>query len=80
MLTTGRDAFQAHLAERGIGTLVHYPVPLPHQPALAAYANAECPVANRVARDVCSLPLHPQLSDADLASVAEAVRAFSART
>jgi len=78
VLTPERDAFQAHLSGRGIGTLVHYPVPIPHQPALARYANAECPVANRVAHAVCSLPLHPHLSDGDLAIVAEAVRSFRA--
>jgi dTDP-4-amino-4,6-dideoxygalactose transaminase len=72
-----RAAFQAHLASRGVGTLVHYPISLPHQPALAAFSRAECPVAKRVADEVCSLPLHPRLSDADLSFVADAVRAFS---
>jgi dTDP-4-amino-4,6-dideoxygalactose transaminase len=77
VLTPSRDALQSHLAGRGIGTLVHYPVSIPDQPALAAWAGADCPVARRVAREVCSLPLHPRLSDADLAVVAGAVRAFS---
>ncbi len=72
VLTPASRAFQAHLADRGIGTLVHYPVPLPHQPALAAVRRTgECPVANRVANEVCSLPLHPGLSDADVPIVAE---------
>jgi dTDP-3-amino-3,4,6-trideoxy-alpha-D-glucose transaminase len=79
VLTSDRAAFQAHLADRGVGTLVHYPVALPDQPALAPYATADCPVASRVARDVCSLPLHPQLSDADLTVVVDAVRAFRPR-
>ena len=35
VLTPRRDAFQAHLVSHGIGTLVHYPVPIPRQPALA---------------------------------------------
>jgi len=76
VLTPHRDAFQSHLAARGIGTLVHYPIPLPQQPALAAYAGAEWPVATRIAREVCSLPLHPHLSDRDQALVIEAVREF----
>ncbi len=79
VLTPEREAFQQHLAARGVGTLVHYPVPIPRQPAMAAYATGDCPVADRVARDVCSLPLHPRLSDADLAVVAEAVHGFGAR-
>ena len=71
-----RDAFQAHLAGHGVGTLVHYPIPLPRQPALAAFARGDCPVADRVAREVCSLPLHPHLSDQDQTVVVEAVRSF----
>ncbi len=79
VLTGQRDRMQAHLAARGIGTLVHYPTPLPRQGAFASLpsgAHADCPVADRVARQVCSLPLHPQLSDADLSRTAEAVHAF----
>ena len=79
VLTPERDAFQAHLADRGIGTLVHYPIALTDQPALAPYATTPCPVAQRVAREVCSLPLHPHLSDAEVALVAESVLSFGAR-
>ena len=79
ILTPERDAFQKHLADRGVGTLVHYPIALTDQPALAAYATSPCPVAQRVAREVCSLPLHPQLSDADLSFVADSVLSFGAR-
>jgi len=71
--TKRRDAFQAHLASRGIGTLVHYPIPLPRQPAMAGLASSPCPVADAAANEVVSLPLHPALSDADLRLVAEAV-------
>jgi len=77
VLAPARDAFQQHLTERGVGTLVHYPVSIPDQPAMATFATADCPVARRVAAEVCSLPLHPQLADADLAVVAEAVRTFA---
>ena len=76
VLTPHRDAFQAHLAAHGVGTLVHYPIPLTHQPALSAFARADCPVANRVSNEVCSLPLHQHLSDSDQAVVVEAVRRF----
>jgi len=79
VLTPERDAFQKHLAERGVGTLVHYPIALTDQAALAPYATVPCPVSQRVAREVCSLPLHPHLSDADVATVAEAVQSFGAR-
>ena len=45
-----RDALQAHLAASGIETLIHYPVPIPRQPALAASDPADCPVAARAVR------------------------------
>jgi dTDP-3-amino-3,4,6-trideoxy-alpha-D-glucose transaminase len=78
VLTERRDAFQAFLAGRGIGTLVHYPIALHRQPAFAALPSAGglCEVAERVAREVVSLPLHPTLSEADSAAVVEAVCAF----
>ena len=76
ILVGDRDAFQAHLAAQGIGTLVHYPVPLPRQEAFASYSPAACPIADRVCADVCSLPLHPRLPDADVDAVAAAVLAY----
>jgi len=68
-----RAAFQAHLTARGIGTLVHYPIPIPRQAALAQAPASHCPVADRVCDEICSLPLHPALTDADADAVAAAV-------
>ena len=48
--TAQRDALQQHLAGDGIETLVHYPVPIPRQPALASQRPADCPAANRALR------------------------------
>ena len=71
-----RSALQAHLASAGIETLVHYPVPVPRQQALASTNPAECPVADRVCSEVLSLPIHPLLRLQDVAEVAGAVRGF----
>jgi dTDP-3-amino-3,4,6-trideoxy-alpha-D-glucose transaminase len=71
-----RDALSAHLAEDGIGTLVHYPVPLSAQHAFAAYEPAECPVASLECAALLSLPLHPRLTDADVTRVTRSVSAF----
>jgi dTDP-4-amino-4,6-dideoxygalactose transaminase len=73
VLTRDRDRFQQHLADRGIGTLVHYPIPVNRQQAFAR-ATGLCPVADRVCAEVCSLPLHPQLTDAEVDLVAAAIR------
>jgi dTDP-4-amino-4,6-dideoxygalactose transaminase len=75
--TPGRDALRAHLAARGIETLIHYPVPVPRQPALAAAQPADCPLAARACDEILSLPLHPALSDDDVEFIAEAVDAFA---
>jgi dTDP-3-amino-3,4,6-trideoxy-alpha-D-glucose transaminase len=71
-----RGALQQHLAERGIETLVHYPVPIPLQPAMAGTSPAACPVAAAACDEVLSLPLHPYFGDRDIADVAAAVREF----
>ncbi len=71
-----RAALQQHLSARGIGTLVHYPIPLPHQPAFAASGPAECPEATAACHEVLSLPLHPGLDDADLRQVVTAIGEF----
>jgi dTDP-4-amino-4,6-dideoxygalactose transaminase len=77
VLTRRRQALEAHLAGRGVETLVHYPLPLPRQQAFAASRPAPCPIADRIANEVLSLPLHPGLSDSDVAFVADAVCAFT---
>ncbi len=74
--TPQRDALQSRLAAEGIETLVHYPIPIPRQPAFAAEASARCPVAETVCREVVSLPLSPALAEEDLLRVAEAVQRF----
>ena len=73
--TRHRAALQQHLIADGIETLVHYPVPIPRQPALASQDPADCPEAARACEEVLSLPLHPGLTDQDVAAVAASVHA-----
>jgi dTDP-4-amino-4,6-dideoxygalactose transaminase len=56
-----RDVVQAALRAAGIETLIHYPVPIPEQPALASERPADCPIATRVCGEILSLPLYPSL-------------------
>jgi len=61
-----RDALQARLQAAGIPAAVHYPVPLNEQPAYAHLCCPDCtPVARQMAREVMSLPMHPDLTEAD---------------
>jgi dTDP-4-amino-4,6-dideoxygalactose transaminase len=78
--TGDRDALQAHMAANGVETLIHYPVSIPHQPALAEQNPGECPVAARVCGEILSLPLHPALRDDEVDEIAAAVHTFQPRT
>jgi dTDP-4-amino-4,6-dideoxygalactose transaminase len=77
VLTDSRDAFQHHMRERGVETLIHYPVPIPRQPALRAASPAMCPVADGVCAQIVSLPMYPGLSDTAVATVVAAAASFS---
>ncbi len=73
-----RDDLQAHLKGNGIGSLVHYPVPIHRQPAYAAHATRALPHTERAAREVLSLPIYPELGDEQARQVAATVRQWSA--
>jgi dTDP-3-amino-3,4,6-trideoxy-alpha-D-glucose transaminase len=68
-----RDTLQADLAAEGIETLIHYPLPIPSQPAFRDFAPALCPVAARACTEVVSLPLHPRMENEDVATVVAAL-------
>jgi len=73
-----RDALRQYLSERGIGTGVHYPVPIHLQEASAflGYRHGDFPVTERLANEVVSLPMYPELTDTQVDTVAEAVAGF----
>jgi len=71
---------QAALRARGIGSGVHYPVPVHLQPAYrgrVALGPAVCRASERAAAEVLSLPMYPELSDAEVAQVCEAIGALT---
>jgi len=71
-----RDRLQRALAEQGIGTLIHYPVPPHRQPAYAELGMPEgsLPLTEQIHREVLSLPLWPGMSEAQVDAVVQAVR------
>ncbi|MGZ8693871.1 MAG: DegT/DnrJ/EryC1/StrS family aminotransferase [Gaiellaceae bacterium] len=74
-----REAFQAALADRGVGTLVHYPRPVHGHPPYARLAGSlSLEVSERLAERVVSLPVYPELTDAEVDHVAESLRAVAA--
>jgi dTDP-3-amino-3,4,6-trideoxy-alpha-D-glucose transaminase len=77
VMLADRDRLQAHLSAAGVETLVHYPVPVPRQPAFLDQQPSACPVADRVSAEVISLPLYPTLPDPELGAIIDAVNAFA---
>ena len=77
--TQNRDGLMKQLKEAGIATGIHYPVPLHMQKAYASmhYSEADLPVATRVAAEIVSLPMFPQLTPLQQASVVEHIRAIT---
>ena len=75
-----RDALRSSLRSQGVGTLVHYPVPVHLQPAYEGRLAGREDLAEteRAAHEVLSLPMYPQLTEADLLTVVKAVRAAAA--
>jgi dTDP-4-amino-4,6-dideoxygalactose transaminase len=71
-----RDALMAALKERGIGTLIHYPIPLHLQPVFARLGGkpGDLPVAEAAAGQIFSLPIYPEMTDGQVRAVTTAVR------
>jgi dTDP-3-amino-3,4,6-trideoxy-alpha-D-glucose transaminase len=74
VLSVQRDRVQAFLLSEGIETLIHYPIPIPRQPALQSETPAPCPHADRVSAQVLSLPLYPSMPESDVDKVVDALR------
>jgi dTDP-4-amino-4,6-dideoxygalactose transaminase len=76
--SAGRDALQQALKDRGVGTNIHYPVPVHRQPAYAGRllcGPSGLGETERAAAEVLSLPMYPQLDDESVAAVIAAFRA-----
>ncbi len=80
--TADRESLMDHLKNAGIGTGIHYPIPLHLQKAYALmnYRKGDFPVAEKAAAEIVSLPMFPQLTAAQQARVAEEVLIFTATT
>lgn len=73
-----RDAVSAGLGERGVGTLIYYPIPVHRQAYLQAFlpgaSDLDLPVTNRLADEVLSIPVRPDLTPDEVKTVIAAVR------
>jgi len=76
-----RDRLQSHLKERGIGNSVYYPLSLHLQACFAylGYREGQFPASERASKEVLSLPVFPELTEAQRDEVVAAVRSFFGR-
>jgi dTDP-4-amino-4,6-dideoxygalactose transaminase len=77
--TADREGLMEHLKRAGIGTGIHYPIPLHLQKAYARmnYGKGDFPVAEKAAAEILSLPMFPQLTSAQQARVAQEILSFT---
>jgi dTDP-4-amino-4,6-dideoxygalactose transaminase len=74
-----RDEIKERLAAKGIPSMIYYPLPLHLQPAYKylGYSEGDFPCAEAAAREVLSIPVHPELSDDDVRLVADTIRSIA---
>jgi len=77
--TADREGLMAHLKNAGIGSGIHYPIPLHLQKAYGSlqYRKGDFPVVERIAEEIVSLPMFPQLTEEQQARVAQEIASFA---
>ena len=76
ILSTRRDELQQYLADNGVGTQIHYPIPPHRQRCYAAWAHRQLPITERLSREELSLPCHPAMTDEEAEQVITLLNAF----
>jgi len=76
--TQFRDELRSFLSENGVGTLIHYPIPIHIQPAYSGMGlnKGDLPIAEEIAETCLSLPIWPGISEYQVRKVAEAIKGF----
>jgi len=76
--TEQRDQLQKYLGEHGVPSLIHYPIPIHLQKAFdhLDHRAGDFPITEKLADEILSLPIYPEMSDEQVTFVAEKVRAF----
>ena len=76
--TEQRDQLQKYLGEQGVPSLIHYPIPIHRQKAFdhLDHRAGDFPITEKLADEILSLPIYPEMSDEQVTFVAEKVKAF----
>lgn len=75
---SNREAFCAYLKREGVSTIIHYPVPIHLQEAYKdiGYLQGSFPVAEKIAKEIVSLPIFPQLKDEEVKRIVELINSY----
>lgn len=76
--TKAREKFASYLADSGIGTMIHYPIPPHKQAAFYEWNNESYPITDEIHDTVISLPLNPAMKDEEISAVIKACNSFTA--
>ena len=71
-----RNEFQAYLTEKGVQTVIHYPIPPHRQPAYTEWHDLKLPITEKIHETIISLPISPVMTDDEVAEVIAAVNRF----
>ena len=74
--TERRDEFQAYLTEKGIQTVIHYPIPPHRQPAYTEWHDLKLPITEKIHETIISLPISPVMTDDEVSEVIDAVNSW----
>ncbi len=80
ILNGARDHLKTYLEERGIPTVIYYPIPLHQQRAYSGYCTQgeKYPVTEGLSRSVISIPIHTEIDDTQLSYICDSIRSFKA--
>src|SRR3989344_459908 len=78
ILTSKREKLAQYLLSQGIPTQIHYPVPIHLQPAYKklGYKKGDFPVAEKLAHEIFSLPMYPELTSSEIRYICQKIKAF----
>lgn len=74
--TENRDQLQKHLEEKGIQTLIHYPIPPHHQEAYSYLKDLQLPITEKIHTEVLSLPMSPVMTDEEVSTVIQTLNKY----
>jgi len=72
-----RDKLQDYLKNKGISTQIHYPIPIHKQKVFQQYNDQNLPVTEKIANEILSLPMFPELEESQISQICSAIKDFS---